>query len=224
MVDRIYALAWDQKVFGEAEPEQPTAKGLGVITDDAGPDALLRYSTRDSHDRQPTSRPPNSALTSSPVGALVDADVADTREESPDQWPGFLGSRGPEPVARVRLLEPVRARALTLIVTSTLVDGLPFGLEIGASNSNAPAVLLEAVPDCGCDACDTGSADLLESLDNCLFAVARGGVVHARDDRSMVTRKADGWKGSGLVSNEHWLDEDQDLPAGVQRWQGLSWR
>lgn len=113
---------------------------------------------------------------------------------------------------------------MTLIVTSTLVDGLPFGLEIGASNSNAPAVLLEAVPDCGCDACDTGSADLLESLDNCLFAVARGGVVHARDDRSMVTRKADGWKGSGLVSNEHWLDEDQDLPAGVQRWQGLSWR
>ena len=35
MVDRIHTLAGDQKVFGEPEPEQPTAKGLGVITDDA---------------------------------------------------------------------------------------------------------------------------------------------------------------------------------------------
>jgi hypothetical protein len=35
VVDRIRTLTGYQEVFGEPEPEQPTAKGLGVITDDA---------------------------------------------------------------------------------------------------------------------------------------------------------------------------------------------
>lgn len=37
-----------------------------------------------------------------------------------------------------------------------------------------PAVLLETLLDCGCDACDSGSRDLLEVLDETVLSVVDG--------------------------------------------------
>lgn len=48
-------------------------------------------------------------------------------------------------------------------------DGLM--LEVGLGD---PAVTLVRVPDCGCDACDDGSASLLEELDRAILAIVDG--------------------------------------------------
>ena len=36
--------------------------------------------------------------------------------------------------------------------------------------------VLDRQPDCGCDACDTGSADLLDTVDNAFVLALSGGV------------------------------------------------
>lgn len=43
-----------------------------------------------------------------------------------------------------------------------------------------PAVALEALPDCGCDACDSGSADLLDAIDEAIGSVVAGPFVVLR--------------------------------------------
>ncbi len=44
-----------------------------------------------------------------------------------------------------------------------------------------PVEVLERQPDCGCDACDTGSSDLLETLDNAFVLALSGGVYVVRE-------------------------------------------
>jgi hypothetical protein len=52
-MDQIVALARDQQVLSESEAEQPSPEVLGVITDDACPDALLAHAARSNgHDQQ----------------------------------------------------------------------------------------------------------------------------------------------------------------------------
>ena len=81
---------------------------------------------------------------------------------------------------------------------------------------------LESIPDCGCDACDSGSADLLEMLDGWVLTIARGGVVHARVGEAYVSRTLHGWQGSGR-GGPSWLDESLPVPTGVECWAGASW-
>ena len=123
---------------------------------------------------------------------------------------------------QVRHLEPVRPGAMTLQLATTTVGGAPVGLELRVATEELPPVELDHLPDCGCDACDDGSAPLLEALDDWVLTVARGGVVHATDGASHVTRTISGWRGSG-DPDPAWLDAGP-APDGVRRWRGLPWR
>lgn len=97
-------------------------------------------------------------------------------------WPGA----DPAPVDRLLRVDPPSgaAGALPLFLCETdgseaeagAVVGKPGGGDDGRSPGTAvppslrvawgtPDVVLEVQPDCGCDACDTGSADLLEAVD-----------------------------------------------------------
>lgn len=84
---------------------------------------------------------------------------------------------------RTTVLNPRRPGALPLVLARTAPDeaagstdlvgreALILGLVIGIGN---PAVPVSTVPDCGCDACDSGSRDLLEDLDSTLLSVVDG--------------------------------------------------
>jgi hypothetical protein len=136
----------------------------------------------------------------------------------------WLGAfRSPRDLQRVRQVEPTRPGGLTLLLATTIVDRAPFGLDVGLAGTGSPSVFLEAVPDCGCDACDSGSADLLETLDGWVLTVARGGVVHARRGQSHITRTLDGWQAKGDGYQEAWLDETHLDVGGVRRWRGRPW-
>lgn len=133
--------------------------------------------------------------------------------------------RAPDAWRRVRLLAPTRVGGLSLLLADTLVDGEPFGLDVGLSDSGQDApVHLDTIPSCGCDACDTGSDDLLEVLDGWILSVAQGGVLHARSAAGRISRTADGWQGSGDSAEfELWMDGSASPPPGVRRWVGASW-
>ncbi len=160
--------------------------------------------------------------------------LATTHDVSPHDraWVGAM--RDPSQWLRVRQVDPARPEGLTLLLATTLVDGAPYGLDVGLVGRNGMAAFLDTLPDCGCDACDSGSAGLLETMDNWVLTVARGGVVHARDATRSATRHWDGLRASGsgdprqparqwLTETYDWLDPSLDLPDGVQRWDGEPW-
>jgi hypothetical protein len=70
----------------------------------------------------------------------------------------------------------VRAGAVPLVFGLAALDGVPRTvLVIGAGE---PATTLGMLPDCGCDACDDGSASLLEVVDDLVEAVVTGTFAH----------------------------------------------
>ncbi len=77
-----------------------------------------------------------------------------------------------------------------------------------------PVELLARQPDCGCDACDTGSADLLETVDNAFLLALSGGVYVVRDGERVVRRSLDGWESTDVADGERWLAEAADGPRG----------
>ena len=73
-----------------------------------------------------------------------------------------------------------------------------------------PVEVLELQPDCGCDACDTGSADLLDTIDDAFVLALSGGVYAVRAGDRVVRRSLDGWGASGDFGRdepERWLAE-----------------
>jgi hypothetical protein len=155
------------------------------------------------------------------VKVLADRQLAQVTTGPADAW--LDGVRDPATWWRVRQLEPTAEGGLMLVLASTLVDREPFGLDVGVGGAGLPTVLMDSVPDCGCDACDSGSADLLQTLDGWLLSVVRGGVVHARSESAHVSRTLDGWRANGRAQPEVWLDASSPTPAGVTRWAGSGW-
>ncbi|WP_435747175.1 DUF6226 family protein [Nocardioides sp. SYSU DS0663] len=137
----------------------------------------------------------------------------------------WRGSRRlPDQTGPVRRFTPTQPDGATLLAATAVVDGEPFGIDLGIACAGTTVAFLDALPDCGCDACDWGSADLLRELDDWFLTVARGGVLHARSDGASITQTRDGWAGSGDSHRlEWWLDESIPAPLGVERWIGSPW-
>jgi hypothetical protein len=154
------------------------------------------------------------------VQVMADAGIAETLDVPAEPW--IAECRPPDQQLRVRRIEPAAPDGLRLLLATTLVDGRPFGLDIGTCRDGERPVWLTSVPDCGCDACDSGSADLLSELDGWVLTVARGGVVHAGHGEHFATRTVHGWStaNGGDASR---LDESTPVPDGVERWVGAPW-
>jgi hypothetical protein len=95
-------------------------------------------------------------------------------------------------------------------------------LQVGVGE---PAHVLESQPDCGCDACDTGSADLLETVDSAFILALGGGVYVVREGSKVVTRSLDGWGGTGLAGDEaeRWLAEAAERRRTEGVVSGVAW-
>lgn len=142
--------------------------------------------------------------------------VAELRPAVMSRWIGAV--RPAAEHAEVRQLAPGRGGAMSLILATTLIDGSPFGLDIAIAGLGASPVQVDLLPACGCDACDDGSAALLQALDERVLTVARGGVLHARRGSNSATRDWAGWSGPGS-----WLDGSRPAERGVDRWVGEPW-
>lgn len=89
-------------------------------------------------------------------------------------------------------------------------------------------------PDCGCDACDTGSEDLLQAVDEAVRQVVDGPLVVLRGPGWYAHWHRDGGSsgGSGRGPNHEKVmalcrrlakDEDVTLPSGTRAWVGQPW-
>ncbi len=79
-----------------------------------------------------------------------------------------------------------RAGTQPVVVAYAPSDGVEDShVQIGVGK---PTEVLDRQPYCGCDACDTGSADLLESLDAAFILALSGGVYAVREGDNAVTR------------------------------------
>lgn len=103
---------------------------------------------------------------------------------------------------RALRLRPVRAAAgvhtLPLVLEFEAMDGVPdavLHLAVGA-----PAVRVLTLPDCGCDACDTGSDDLLDVLDEHVRSVVTGDFVRVTARGGAVVAVGSGWSAEGALA------------------------
>lgn len=98
-----------------------------------------------------------------------------------------------------------------------------------------PDVVREIWPDCGCDACDSGSADLLRAVDESVGQVVGGPSVVLRHATWHATwyggRGGSGGTGRRIVNHRSVMElcrrlaagETVQLPRGVQAWVGRPW-
>ena len=99
---------------------------------------------------------------------------------------------------RATVLRPRRQGALPLVLVRTAAEEAAGSTDLESSDSEIlglvigigdPAVPVSTTPDCGCDACDSGSRDLLENLDRTLLSIVDGSfeVAHTPQGHSMRT-------------------------------------
>lgn len=113
--------------------------------------------------------------------------------------------------------------ALLLLLTLRSVDASDNHLDIGAGD---PAVRILFTPDCGCDACDSGSDGLLEEIDENVLSIVSGDLVHVvLPDGTTVVGRSDGWSATGgkpgrIADHAAVKSAIDDVRAG--RWNGAA--
>jgi hypothetical protein len=115
------------------------------------------------------------------IDVLVAAGAATVERDVPMEW-----AEPPGPiVTRTDLVRPGVADGLPLVVGRSRIDTVDdAGIVIAVG---LPAMAVCAIPDCGCDACDSGSGDVIEQVDTWLGGVVRGELRHLVRSRSTIT-------------------------------------
>jgi hypothetical protein len=151
------------------------------------------------------------------MSALVDAGVAVVEVGAPVSW---RAAPGPEVSGADRVV-PRAAGALTLVVArSRLGDLDDAGVTLGVGE---PAACVGWFPDCGCDACDSGSQDALDELDRHIRGIVTGTFRRlTRGARTIKVLDADGWSASGGFARGE-VDAILADPAGWHELSGASW-
>lgn len=115
------------------------------------------------------------------TAALVELGLTDAERATTVRWWERPGTT----ITRTDRLVPRVPNALPLVLARSEIGGVAdAGLTIGIGDT---AVLVAAIPNCGCDACDHGSDDLLIKLDQLVLAVIAGQCRHLRNGDRQIT-------------------------------------
>lgn len=117
--------------------------------------------------------------------------------------PATVPGLGQRPFERGRRVDPPRSGVLPLVLLEREVPpstgdtaALPV-LLVGVAHRDA---VVADYPDCGCDACDFGSADLLQAVDETIGAVVGGPYVALRGRGWRAEWHPDGASASGSIA------------------------
>lgn len=149
--------------------------------------------------------------------AVVDAGLAVVAPNAALAW---RSDPGPV-ISRTDGVVPRAAGGLPLVVArSRLGDIDDAGVVLGVGD---PAVCVTWFPDCGCDACDSGSQDELDHLDVHILGIVSGAFRRLSDGGREITVIGDGgWSASGQFVR-HEVDAVLADPAGWNELTGPSW-
>lgn len=132
------------------------------------------------------------------IGARADAwlevlaanDLATVRRGDAVEWEEPPGPN----VTRVDLVRPRVPNGLPLVIGRSRIGTVDdAGVTLGVG---LPAVFVHAVPDCGCDACDSGSTDVIDEIDTWLGAIVDGSFRRLSVPLGTITVLADGVRSS----------------------------
>ena len=149
--------------------------------------------------------------------ALHAAGLAEVERKAPIRWEAPPRAV----VSRADRLAPHVADGLPLVAARSHLgpvdDG---GVTLGVGD---PAVPIAWIPDCGCDACDSGSQDVLDELDEAIVGVVSGAFRRlASGDRVITVIGTDRWSGSSTGSGRFGRGEVARILADPTGWQELS--
>lgn len=152
------------------------------------------------------------ALTTAGLATVEEADRAEAWRAHQDRAP-----------ARARWWRPTRPGALPLLIGSQPIDGVDDAVVVVGVGD--PAVLVEALPDCGCDACDDGSEPLLAQLDELVEAVVAGDFVHLSSRAGTLTSVGTSRSATGrLARRRDWRRLLDRARTGAVRGEALTGR
>ncbi len=123
-------------------------------------------------------------------------------------------------VSRSQLVVPVIAGALPLVFCrSRLGDVVDAGVTLGVGD---PAVCVVWFPDCGCDACDSGSQNELDHLDEYVGGIVWGTFRHVSRGDQTITVTGDRRRASNVAGRGR-IEEVLADPRGWHEVRGRSW-
>ena len=137
------------------------------------------------------------------IDALVDLGLATVEHGADLRWVESPTSA----FTRADLVRPTAEGAVPLVVCRSRIEDVPdAGVTLGVGD---PAVRIAFIPDCGCDACDSGSQNEIDHLDKYIRPVVTGEFRHLRNGRQSITVLEDGSRQSHNIGMG-------ELPAGIR--------
>jgi hypothetical protein len=151
------------------------------------------------------------------LSTLAEAGLAEIEQDTDVSWdlpPGTI-------VTRTHRAMPRAAGALPVVVARSRLGAVDdAGVTLGVGD---PAVLLAVIPACGCDACDSGSQDVLDELDEYVLGVVSGAYRRLwKGDREITVIAGVRWSASGLFARGE-VDAVLRRPDGWHELAGASW-
>lgn len=102
------------------------------------------------------------------IDALVALGLATVEHDADVRWVEAPSSA----LTRTDVLAPTTAGGVALVVCRSRIDDVEdAGVTLAVGD---PAVRIAFIPDCGCDACDSGSHDVIDALDSYVRPVVSG--------------------------------------------------
>jgi hypothetical protein len=149
--------------------------------------------------------------------ALGDAGLADIERGATVRW-----CDDPLRGSVVDRVVPRAEGAIPLVVVRDAIDEVhDAGLRIAIGD---PAKAVIDIPDCGCDACDSGSANELDHLDNQLCNIVTGQIRRLWGPEGDITALRDGYSWSGPPTRtRRVIGAVLADPRGWQEISGASW-
>lgn len=148
--------------------------------------------------------------------ALVETELAAVEPDAHVDW------QTPPTTVLTRTVRatPHVVGALPLIVArSRIGDVDDAGVTVGVGD---PAVCVTWIPDCGCDACDSGAQDVLDEVDTYVVGVVSGRFRRLWSGDRQITAVGDGWSSSGAFARGE-VQAILDDPKGWFELSGPSW-
>jgi hypothetical protein len=132
--------------------------------------------------------------------ALAQFELATIEPDANITW---LAQPGPG-IIRAERVVPIVAGALELVIAhSRIGDVSDAGVVLGVGD---PTECINWFPDCGCDACDSGSENELDHLDNHLLGIVTGTFRRLTDGERVIT----------VINHDRWTATNFFDSAGTQ--------
>jgi hypothetical protein len=152
------------------------------------------------------------------LAAVVEAGLAAVQHDAAADW---VAPPGPA-ITRADRVTPRVAGALPVVIARSRIDGVDdAGVVLGVGD---PAVCVAWFPECGCDACDSGSQNELDHFDEHLRGIVRGRFRRLTKGSRTITVIGDdgGWSASGRFGRRE-VDAVLADPRGWNELRGASW-